>query len=231
MDLSDFVTLQRTTTPQQVADGLQDMILKGALLPGDRINESTLSRDLGISRNTMREAVRLLEATGLLRPHPRRGMQVWDPTDEEILDLFAARFHLETLGARQVAGDVDLTGVRKAFDEFAAVLEKHDPDLIVEKDLKVHQSVVALLDNAFLASVFEQLLRQIRFFAFLLSIEEREYEDHDKLRAEHEAIVKALESRNAERAAEVVGDTVLLTRDEVREAIRKRRARESSAGR
>jgi DNA-binding GntR family transcriptional regulator len=227
MELSDFVTIARTNTAQQVADGLQRMILRGALLPGERINESTLSRSLGISRNTMREAVRLLESTGLLRQHPRRGMQVWNPTDDEVMDLFAARYHLETLGARQVTDSTDLSGLRRAFDEFVDVLELHDPEVIVEKDLRVHQAVVALLDNDYLNSVFEQLLRRIRFFAFVLSIEEHEYEDHTGLEAEHRAIVAALESRDPAHSAEVVGNTVLTTREEVREALRKRRARQN----
>jgi DNA-binding GntR family transcriptional regulator len=226
MELSDFVTLERTTTPQQVADGLQSMILKGALLPGARINESILSRDLGISRNTVREAVRLVEGTGLLRQHPRRGMQVWDPTDAEITDLFAARHYLETLAAGRVDASTELSAVRTAFDDFSSVLEQHDPDVIVEKDLQIHLAVVGLLDNDFLSNVFEQLLRQIRFFAFILTIEEREYEDHDKLRAEHGEIVEALESRDPARAVEVVGATVLTTRDEVLGALRKRRARD-----
>jgi DNA-binding GntR family transcriptional regulator len=122
-----------------------------------------------------------------------------------------------------VTESTDLSEVRAAFEEFAGVLESHDPDIIVEKDLRFHLTVVELLDNEFLRSVFEQLLRQIRFFAFVLSIEEREYEDHEGLRAEHLAVLQALESRDPTRATEVVGATVLRTRDEVREALRKRR--------
>src|SRR5690625_7993112 len=84
MEDSDFIKITRTTTAQQVAEGLQNMILRGVVLPGSRLNESSLSESLAIFRNTVREAIRLLESTGLVRRHPNGGMAVWDPTNEEI---------------------------------------------------------------------------------------------------------------------------------------------------
>lgn len=225
-DLASFVDLRRTTTPRQVADGLQRMILRGALLPGERINESSLSQELRISRNTVREAIRLTEATGLLR-HGRNhvGMQVWDPTDDEILDLFWARFHLETLAASSIGPDTDLTSVEQAFQELSEELDHQEPYSIVDKDLRFHSAVVDILQNEFLSATYRRLVQQVRFFSVVLSLEEHEYEDVDGLRAEHWGVVEALRSRNPAIAHQTVGDTVLQTRDDVRRALRKRRAR------
>ena len=67
MNPVENLTLHRTSTAQQVADGLSDAIMRGEMPPGAPIRESAIAASLGISRNTVREAVRMLENGGLVR--------------------------------------------------------------------------------------------------------------------------------------------------------------------
>ncbi|MGE2716796.1 GntR family transcriptional regulator [Mycolicibacterium litorale] len=217
------LTLSRTSTPQQVVVELKDMIMRGDLAPGERINESTIAAAWGLSRNTVREALRLLESGGLIRRHPRRGMAVWDPSDDEILDLYSARYYLETLAASTVTPATDLSEIRAALEEFKSVLETHDPHQIMVKDLKIHAAVVGLLRNDFLNNTYAHLSTQLQYFLMVLSHEHHEYEDVADIEREHSAIVDALESRDPRRAAEVVGDITIRSRDHVRRAIQRRR--------
>lgn len=78
------IKLRRTTTAQQVADGLSELIMSGRFEPGTRLRESAIAAELGVSRNTVREAVRVLQLGGLVRHEVNRGAVVITPTSENV---------------------------------------------------------------------------------------------------------------------------------------------------
>lgn len=200
------------------------MILDGVLKPGERLRESVLAEDLGLSRNTVREAVRIVQAAGLIRHLPNRGAIVWDPSDAEIMDVYNARFHLETTAARSISESTSLTEVHAAMEEFRAALKTGNPKLIVEKDLAIHSAIVGLLGSQKLSSFYQQLVVELRYFMFILSTEKHEYEQPDALEAEHERILAALETRDPALAEKVVADTIIEYRDVIRQIIAARHA-------
>jgi DNA-binding GntR family transcriptional regulator len=84
---------------QQVADEIVD----GRLLPGVRLDEVGLAERFGVSRTPVREALRQLEATGLLQRRPSRGVVVATVTPERLADMFEAMAEMEALCARLAA--------------------------------------------------------------------------------------------------------------------------------
>ena len=102
MSALDGMVLRRLTTAQQVADGLSERILAGAFGPGDRLRESAIATELGVARNTVREAVRILELSGLVRYEVGRGAVVISPTPENVEALYTARERLETAAVSRV---------------------------------------------------------------------------------------------------------------------------------
>jgi DNA-binding GntR family transcriptional regulator len=216
--------LVHSSTVQQVADGLTAMILNGKLKPGERLRESVLADNLQLSRNTVREAVRIVQAGGLIRHRPNHGAVVWDPTDAEIMDVYNARYYLETTAARSISENTDLNEVRAAMEEFRAVLRSGDPFKIVEKDLAIHSAIVGLLGSRKLRTFYQQLVTELRYFMFVLSTERHEYEDPDALEAEHQNIVTALETGDPVIAEKVVSDTIIENRDVIRQIIATRHA-------
>lgn len=86
MTALDGLVARRTTTAQQIADGLSQRILAGAFRPGERLRESAIAAELGIARNTVREAVRLLEHGGLVRFEVNRGAVIISPTRETVAE-------------------------------------------------------------------------------------------------------------------------------------------------
>ena len=90
--------IRRVSTAQQAAEALRRAILDGRLLPGMPMGEVQLAEQLGVSRNSIREAVRILEGEHLVRSKMNRGAVVAEFTDEEIDDLFTARKTLELTG-------------------------------------------------------------------------------------------------------------------------------------
>lgn len=218
------------STAEQVADGLGNLILDGSMRPGERISEAGIARTLSLSRNTVREALRLLQGSGLVRYSFNRGLVVWDPTDEDIVDVFKTRLYLEKLAATSLRKSTDLTAVEAAYATFEQALESGDARTIVETDLAVHQAIVATLGSARLDAFYAGLMVELRYFLVLLSLDRREYENTEALRSEHRDLVEAFASRSPKKAAAAV--TVLLeeNRELVRDVIARRGAGDAPAG-
>lgn len=111
-----------TATPIQLAQRITDMILSGDFEPGAKIREIPLAADMGVSRNTLREAFRLLARDGLIEQIPHRGVFVRALHPEDIIELFAYRRFIE-LGALQYFGldvsrtETALRGMNKAVND------------------------------------------------------------------------------------------------------------------
>lgn len=201
MTALEGLVVRRSTTAQQVANGLSERILAGAFAPGDRLRESAIATELGVARNTVREAVRILELTGLVRYEINRGAVVISPTPENVAALYDARERLETAAVARLPSPEHLDHIGAAFNDLAAAAASHDAGRIVESDLAFHSAIVAMLDSSRLESFYGDLTQELRFYLMVLSVEDREAENAEALLAEHEAIWDALRSGDAELAA------------------------------
>ncbi|MBV9753498.1 MAG: GntR family transcriptional regulator [Hyphomicrobiales bacterium] len=86
--------------PEQIADAIVEGIASGALQPGQRLIELELTRHLSVSRVPLREALKILEAQGILSRAQNRGVRIVDLDDAHIDQLCEARAALETIAAR-----------------------------------------------------------------------------------------------------------------------------------
>jgi DNA-binding GntR family transcriptional regulator len=204
MNPVENLTLHRTSTAQQVADGLSDAIMRGEMPPGAPIRESAIAASLGISRNTVREAVRMLENGGLVRHTMHHGAAVVDPSQEDLAELYRARITLELAAAGVPRTAAELVPVRAALQDLMAGYETHDPAVIAEKDLAFHAAIVSLLRSKRIDEFYAQLARELRFFLLVLSVEEREFESQEGVIEEHTSIMAALESGDPNRARSVL---------------------------
>jgi DNA-binding GntR family transcriptional regulator len=216
MNPVENLTLRRTSTAQQVADGLTDAIMRGEMPPGAPIRESAIATSLGISRNTVREAVRVLQAGGLVRHTMHHGAAVVDPSQEDLDELYRARIALELSAASQPRTPEELVPVRVALQELMTAFETHDPAVIAEKDLAFHAAIVSMLQSKRLNEFYAQLARELRFFLMVLSVENREYESQEGVIEEHTSIMAALESGDPAKARAVLEDVLTVNAEKVR---------------
>lgn len=196
MSALDGLQVRRTTTAQQLADGLADRIMAGAFGPGDRLRESAIAAELGVARNTIREAVRILELTGLVRYEVNRGAVVIAPTPENVKALYTARERLETAAAARPPRPEQLTNITEAFDNLVAAAKTGDVREIVDRDLAFHQAIVALLDSSRLDEFYAAMTKELRFYLTVLT----RSESPDEVVAEHRAILDALRLGDRDRA-------------------------------
>ena len=105
--------------PRSIVDSLcqavADEIIEGRLLPGVRLDEVGLAERFGVSRTPVREALRQLEATGMVQRRPNRGVVVATVTPERLADMFEAMGEMEALCARLAAARM-IARERQALD-------------------------------------------------------------------------------------------------------------------
>jgi len=187
--------LDRTTTGAQAERVLRGLILDGALAPGTRLREVRLAASLGVSRNTLREALRGLAEQGLITHHPHRGVVVTDLSADDIDDLYALRRVIELAALEHVAPD-RIAALREATDAFASALERGDAVEALECDFRFHRTLVGALGSARLAAAHERAQGELRLALLQL---DREYEPPAV--DEHRDVVDALAGGDVAAAA------------------------------
>lgn len=161
------VPLDRASVADLIARHLRDEILQGILRAGSPLREAALAKGFDVSRNTVREAFRLLERDRLTSHQVHRGVVVRTLAPHEVSDLYRVRSLLESNGLRYSSPD-KLDALRSA----VAAAERHaqagDDRQVVNADLGFHQAIVDLAGSARLSEMFAGLLVELRLGLTLL---------------------------------------------------------------
>ena len=116
---------------------LEDMIIKGKLKPGQKIKEQEISTRLGISRPPLREAFKILEAEGLIRREPRRGVFVSELKDTDIWEIYTLKVALYSLAVTLAVDKMkngDIEKMEKIVTRMEDIVNGHGkPDILREK--------------------------------------------------------------------------------------------------
>src|SRR5947209_16972136 len=124
----DRSPIHRVSVADQVAGILRQRILDGELRPGSALPEIPLANSLGVSRNTMREAVRILSLEGLLKRNIHRGVTVAQLSMKDVQEIYDLRRMLEitaVLAAKQRRPEI-LEEFRNSVDQYAQAVRARD---------------------------------------------------------------------------------------------------------
>lgn len=188
-----------------VFNTLRQAILRGELKPGERLMEIQLANKLGVSRTPIREAIRKLELEGLVLMIPRKGAEVAEITEKNMMDVLEVRKALEELSVRLACERIknaQIEEMKVAAAEFENTLKTGDVTKIAEADVKFHDIVYYATDNLRLVTLLNNLREQMyRFRVEYL----KQKECHPQLIHEHQMIIEAIGNRDACLASELVG--------------------------
>lgn len=152
--------ISRGVLADQVKDRLLQAILAGRYPAGSRIVETKVARDLGTSQAPVREALRGLEALGVVEILPFRGARVRRPTADELLEAYVVRFELESLGARlgvPLMNDADLDHLVALGERMRQAADAGDHHGVAVADASFHGAIMHLARNATLERVWRSL--------------------------------------------------------------------------
>jgi DNA-binding GntR family transcriptional regulator len=192
--MSGRLALNRVSTVDAVADALRKRILDGDLGADERLRELELAEAYGVARHSLRAALRMLAAEGLVTIEPNRGARVAGLRGEELTPLFELRTALELEAARlalERGGGRLPKAVHDAVRLMAAVCEQPDPPWsdVVEAHDAVHHALVEASGSARILRAYEALAGEMRLFVIQLRPRwslSRMAEHHERLLADLE---------------------------------------------
>lgn len=194
----------------KVAAELRRRIVDGMYAPGDRLTEDRLADAFGVSRNPVREAIRMLETEGWLVAQPRRGAIVAQLSVQDVEDLFDIRLSLEVLAARLAA---ERSGAAAA-DELDGILrhareatEAEQLDRLAELNTALHAAICAHSGNAVLHAMMASLHTRLQW-VYRRTAAERAGHSW----AEHDTLVAAIRAGDADAAGAAARTHVLNAR-------------------
>lgn len=191
--------LDRPSIAERVADVLRDRITEGYYQPGSRLSEEAIGGELKISRNTLREAFRLLTHERLLLHEPYRGVSVRVLSVHDVVDLYRVRKVVEC-GA--VAGaDGPLDRVAAAVAEGEAAESESDWQGLGTANIHFHQALVALAGSPRLDELMRGILAELRL-VFHVMADPRRF--HEPYLARNREILTLLTDGDAPAAARVL---------------------------
>lgn len=196
-------TISRSVLSDQVKDRLLQAILDGRYPPGARIVETRVARELGTSQAPVREALRDLEALGVVETTAFRGARVRRPSTAELLEAFVIRAELESLAATLAipkltdADIAELDGYVTEMQRAAAVGDTHAE---ATADAAFHGRVVEMAGNSTLLRVWRTLEPFSRTYITIVA----PGADRRQIADQHLPVLDALRRRSTELAVEVL---------------------------
>jgi DNA-binding GntR family transcriptional regulator len=165
----DGQALEARNLPDQLADQLAIMIATGELKPGQRIFEKRICELKGVSRIPVREALRLLQAQGVVRTEPNRGTYVTGFTADEMHEMFELRLAVERIALRRIierktAKALIASELSVAIEAMRRAAELGDRLALCQADLSFHDRIVDLAASPMLEATWRLLARGVLVF-------------------------------------------------------------------
>ena len=191
--MSTFSAIRPINLRDNVVAQVRTAIIEGRLKPGGHIVETALTKELGVSRTPVREALILLEREGLVTAEPNRGVFVRSFTKEDVDAIFSMRTVLETFAAERVVHSLtreDFERLERLISEQGVFIQQGDFKGVRTTDMAFHQYLIAQADHPLLARAWNELVAQI---AAVLYLRAEAIPDYDETMAtsDHEAILEA----------------------------------------
>jgi DNA-binding GntR family transcriptional regulator len=191
--------IPRIKLSERIKDFIVQAVLSGELKPGERIVESSLARQLGVSQAPMREAIRDLVLLGFLESVPYKGTAVRSFTPEELWETYTVRAALESLAARLAASHMtpeDGQALQKILDEMMDAAQNHDMDRLITLDNRFHETIMKISRN----KTLHQLWKTLQFGTWSIVTYRKTTYEPAYLAARHRELLVALQSHDPEKA-------------------------------
>ena len=215
MSVESLSALDRSTLRERSLEALRSAILTGRYRPGDHLGEVELAGSLGVSRGTVREALRHLQQEGLVTAGNRGMLRVNSLSSAEVHELFRVRAALEGLAAREVIASPRREAATATLREAVERLSDEDePAARMEADLAFHLLLCQLSGNSMLVEAWQRLEGRMR----VAILNGASWQAPMMARDRHLPIVEAIERGDVEAAVRVVEEHMTAAAEHFAEA-------------
>ncbi|MGK5112673.1 MULTISPECIES: GntR family transcriptional regulator [unclassified Geodermatophilus] len=216
MNVEPLASLDRSTLRERALESVRAAILSGQYRPGDHLGEVELAGSLGVSRGTVREALRHLQQEGLVTAGNRGMLRVNSLSPAEVRELFQVRAALEGLAVRQIIAsprrDAAVAALRTALGHLSD--DGADPTARIEADLAFHLELCRLSGNSMLVEAWQHLAGRMR----VAILNGAAWQAPMMARDRHAPIVDAIERADVTAALHVVDEHMASAADRFAES-------------
>ncbi|GAA1981689.1 GntR family transcriptional regulator [Amycolatopsis minnesotensis] len=199
---ADRGLLSRTSTAERVADILRTRISEGFFQPGARLSEHDIGNALGVSRNTLREAFRLLTHERLLSHELNRGVFVRMLRVEDVIDLYRVRKLVECAAVRPVTEPPEgLARIARAVSDGAVAAEGERWQHLGTANIHFHQAIAALTGSSRVDELMRGIFAELRL-VFHVMADPRWF--HERYLSRNHEILDRLRVGDGEGAEELL---------------------------
>ena len=210
--------INTSTLAEQASAVLREWIASGELRGGERLVEARIADRMQISRGPLREALKHLQAEGLVREEPRRGTFVAELTPEDVRDLYDLRGALEAQAARSVIEDgntVALAALDKMLVAIGEAEHADDREALAKADYAFHETLCRVSGNSRLLGVFVRHTIEMRV---LLRLDDYWYFPPEGEMAEHAELVETIRAGDPEQAGKAFREHAAWARQRILES-------------
>lgn len=202
----------KASSVAMIAETLRRAIFNGTFLPGDQLKEMALSRSLGVSRSSVREALRILATEELVAHLPNKGASVRKLTLEEIDDIFLTRQILELKACECIptASERLLRALEESTVAYEALANLDDPVTIANAHINYHKALVGLTGSLKLAELEESLMQTLQV---IIAYIENDRDDTQNEILNHRKMTRMVMAGDVQGAKKWVEDYIPIGKD------------------
>jgi len=191
--------IQRVVLSQQVKEHLLDDLMSGRYKPGDRLVESQIAKQMGISQSPVREALRDLVAMRFVEVEPHKGARVRKIDQREVLEIYPVRARLEELAGQLAAGKAiaHIDELESTLEKMTKAFKDNDIRTMARWDVHFHRTILEASGNQILIETWSSLMIEARTFVTLNKLK-KVRPDLD-LAGSHNPIIEAIRTGDPER--------------------------------
>ncbi len=222
MAAQSFTPIEETrrTLAAQVQERIREAILKQILKPGERIDQNKLADELGVSMAPLREALKGLEAEGLVTIQPRRGAFVVEVSISDMDELYFTRQLIEGEALYHAVPRLterDFADLQQMIQDMRRATEANEIGTYIALNRQFHLCLYNALENQHLIQVIRMLWERSELYRYRYMFMTRETE---RIHQEHEAILEACRQRNQALAKERAMQHIYLTQRQLDHQLR-----------
>lgn len=201
--------LKAPTFVDHVVNAIVSRAALGKILPGNRINELGLARELGISRAPIREALRMLVALGVVENTPYQGMRLAPLTPERVRQINKVRLELEKLSLREMPdlgrAEPLRTALQNIIEDMKTAARKEDRLALANLDADFHETLMKAANNPVLLKLWQMLRPQLVIIFGLATLKK----SLRKVVEEHRTLVAGIGSLGPEKLGGLMEEHIL----------------------
>ena len=200
----------------RITDVLREDILSGTLAPGERIRQEELSANYGVSRLPIRDALKTLEAEGLVLLIPNTGAWVAKLSREEYQEVYQVRERVEPLLLRMSMQEMDEGTKAKLMPMVEEMRETEDRNRFLALDREFHMLTYSSARSTMLGDLVERMWNTTQHYRRAFSIAADDDYAMRTTHLEHELLVLAILRNDADKAEQVLAGHIRSTMDQLR---------------